>query len=189
MAKETGASGATARVMESPERASVLAALRRTGPWIVERFDGGERELGLRYRAGGWSVREILAHLADVEFINLWRFCRAAAEPGSRVEAYEEKPWSTRLGYATRPPSVDRDLFDATRNALISYVGTLPDDVLTGGWCEHPEKGRLTPLQWAALTNAHAEHHLSQLEAARSGKPWKAEPRPDAWMYTGAKRP
>jgi hypothetical protein len=128
-------------------------------------------DLDKTYRAGGWSVGQILEHVADCEVVNLWRFVRAVAEPGSVVEPFEENHWAERLAYGTRPPELSRDLFLAARNTIIHHVRSLPESRLDGR-CRHPEKGELSGWQWATYDLGHCDHHLGQLDAARAGRPW-----------------
>jgi DinB superfamily len=152
---------------------------------MVRQFAAPAADQGKSYGAGKWTVRQILAHVSDCEFINLWRFLRAVAEPGSNVEVFEENDWAKRLDYDKRPPEVSRDIFLGARNMLIHHMKTLPDDRLETS-CKHPQKGELPGWRWARLTTGHSEHHLGQIEAARSGKPWVRTTSPDDKLY-GAK--
>jgi hypothetical protein len=141
--------------------------------------------MGKTYAPGKWKVNQILAHVADCEFINLWRFLKAVAEPGSNVEVFEENDWATRLDYAKRPVDVSRDIFLAARNMLIHHMEKMPEERLLGE-CHHPEKGTMPGWRWARLTVGHCQHHLGQIEAARAGKPWVRTTSPDDKLY-GAK--
>ncbi len=141
------------------------------------------------YAARKWTVRAILAHLADVEMINLWRFGRSIAEPGATVEAFDQSAWARAHAYAMRPVEVSRGLLLGARDALIHTLATTSPDVLARGSAVHPEKGTLPPLRWAQVTLDHAEHHLSQIVAARAGIKWVPVDRPDAWLFTTRPRP
>jgi DinB family protein len=138
---------------------------------VASHFEAPATELQMTYAPGKWTVLQILAHLADCETISVWRFGRAVAEPGSSVEAFEQDSWNDRLDYLVRPVALSRDMFLAARRMLIHHVRTLPDDRLRTT-CNHSEKGKLDGYTWADVAAAHAEHHLGQIEAARSGRPW-----------------
>ena len=162
--------------------------LRETEERVVPFFELGPAELERSYGAGKWTIRQILAHLADCEMVNLWRFCRAAAESGSKVASFEENDWARNLDYSHRPTQVSRGLFVGARGALIHFVETLPADRLSSA-CVHPEKGELAAWRWARLAVNHCTHHLGQLEAARAGKPWVEVISDDSWEFGAAKKP
>ena len=144
----------------------------------------------LGYRPGGWTAREILAHLADVELVNLWRFCRAVTVDGGAVDVFDENGWARELAYAERPLELSRALFAAARRTLIHHLGTIPADVLEQGGAVHAEKGRLSPRAWAELVAGHTRHHLGQLEAILSSRPWTPPVvTADSWRYTGRRPP
>ncbi len=142
-------------------------------------------ELERTYGPGKWSARQVLAHVADVEFINYWRFCRAVAEPGSSVEAFEENDWEKTFDYAKRPVEISRELIRGPRLAFLHAAKTLPDAVLANA-CLHPQKGQMSGHAWLALQVAHTEHHLGQIEAAREQRKWEPVLTADSWKY-GAK--
>jgi hypothetical protein len=152
---------------------------------VAKQFAAPAADLAKTYGEGKWTVRQILAHVSDTEFINLWRFLRAVAEPGSRVESFEENDWAKRLDYAGRPAEVSREIFMGARNMLIHHVKVMPEDRLATS-CSHPEKGVVEGWRWARLTTGHCEHHLGQIEAARTGTPWVRKTSPDDKLY-GAK--
>ncbi len=147
-----------------------------------------ERDPDCRYGPGKWTSRQVLAHLADCEFINLWRFCRAVAEPGSTVLPFEENQWAARLDYASRPVTISKDLFLAARAQLVHYVKTLGEEKL-GAACMHPEKGKMSGYDWADLAVNHVDHHLSQVAAALDKREWKPAPAGEAWKFGAAPKP
>jgi hypothetical protein len=167
------------------DRNEIVSALEKNRDRVAAQFAAPQAELAKSYAQGKWTGRQILAHLADCEFINLWRFLRAVAEPGSNVEVFEENDWAARLDYAKRPVEISRDFFLAARGMLVHHVRSLPEDRLAGT-CRHPEKGEMDGWRWARLTVGHCDHHLGQIEAARAGRPWVRVGNPDDKLY-GAK--
>lgn len=164
------------------DRDQIVQRLEVNCSAMAAQFDAPAADLKKTYAPGKWTVLEILAHLADCELISGWRFGRAVAEPSSSVAAFEQDPWAERLSYSTRPVSLSRDVFLAARRMLIHHVRTLPDERLRTK-CTHPEKGELDGYTWADVAAAHAEHHLRQIEAARSGKAWVPRPEQGGRLY------
>lgn len=170
------------------QRQTLVAHLRSNRDRILRSTALPEPAFERTYGIGKWSIRQVLAHLADTEFIGLWRFCRAVAEPGSTVEAFDEPRWASALEYAKRPARGAIDLFASARATLLHYAETLEDDRLAHA-CSHPEKGPMTGWDWLALIPAHADHHASQIEAAAAGTPWEPRVTADSWKYGAGVRP
>ncbi len=170
------------------ERRPLIDRLEKTRDRFATLAARAESNSECSYAPGKWTARQILAHLADCEFINLWRFCRAAAEPGSTVLSFEENQWAARLDYAKRPIAVSRDLFLGARGDLIHHAKTLGEAEL-GSCCVHPEKGQMSGFDWLALASDHLDHHLGQVEAALEKRPWQPAPVKDAWKFGAAPKP
>lgn len=164
------------------DRDHIIKRLEANCRAVAAHFEAPAAELNRTYAPGKWTVLQILSHVADCELITGWRFGRAVAEPGSSVEAFEENAWADRFAYGERPVHLNRDLFLAARKLLIHHVQALPIERLRT-CASHPEKGKLPASTWAEMTAAHAEHHLGQIEAARSGKPWVRRPEHAGILY------
>jgi hypothetical protein len=152
-------------------RDDILARLRASRAAFVTHADAPAADHEKSYAPGKWTVREILAHVADCEAVFYWRAARAAAEPGTCVESFEENAWAEKLGYANRPVAVSRGLFLGTRDAMIELVASLPEELLLST-VTHPSRGPFETWKWASLTANHSGHHLEQAASARTGTPW-----------------
>lgn len=170
------------------DRDAIVRRLADNQTRVLERMGLPESDLERRYAPDKWTVRMLLAHLADVEFINYWRLCRALAEPGSSVEPFDQDRWERELDYAHRSAAVLRGLFAGPRAAAIELARTLPEATLRNA-CLHPEKGRMSGEDWLLLSLSHSEHHLGQIDAAVAGRPWSPNLPPDAWRFGAAPKP
>jgi len=171
------------------QRSQITERLEANTRRILDALGAPANELARAYAPGKWTANALLAHIADVEFINLWRFMTAVAQPGSPAAAFDENRWAEAFAYEQRPIQVSRDLFAGARAQLAHYLQNLSDDALSNE-AVHPEKGRLNGLRWCRLVIDHAEHHLDQVDASRSGEPWV--PRTDVeddWMFRGMPNP
>src|SRR5512138_99056 len=84
-----------------------------------------------QYRAtpDGWTIHEIIIHIADSEANSYVRCRRFVAEPGSTVMAYDEMTWARRLDYHTQSTDVALELFKQLRQASYELIKTLPEAV------------------------------------------------------------
>lgn len=148
---------------------SISDALKQSRSELLEWFQAPENVLVSRYAPGKWTVRQILCHLADAEMVYLWRLSRAIAEPGARVEGFDQDAWAEGLNYQERSLEVCRLLFDGARMQVLYYIEGLRADLLEQT-VEHSERGTLTLLQLFQTLADHTCHHLGQIKAAAEGK-------------------
>jgi hypothetical protein len=154
-----------------PDRDDIIGRLRAGRETFLSHADAPPADHQKSYAPGKWTVREILAHVADCEAVFYWRAARAASEPGTKVESFEENDWAAALDYKKRPVSVSRGLFGGVRDAMIELVKSLPMERLLTT-VVHPDRGPFETWKWASLSANHARHHLEQATAARAGTPW-----------------
>ena len=152
-------------------RIEKIDALTRNADALTPHFELSADDLARSYGDGKWTVRQLLAHLADCEFVNLYRFCKGVAEPACNVDVFEEGQWAVELCYAERDALALGALFSGARNMLIQHTRMLSDEALERT-SSHPEKGSMSGNDWIELAVGHVSHHLSQIDAALAGAPW-----------------
>lgn len=152
-------------------RNELLTSLESNRDRTARLFDIALPSLAKSYAPGKWSVRQILTHIADVELVLWWRFSRAAAEPGSAVEVFDQDLWVEALCVPGRSIEASRAGFIGARALMIDMVRTLPDDVLMRS-CVHPERGLVAAHEWVGYTVRHSAHHCEQVEAICENRPW-----------------
>ncbi len=111
-----------------------------------------------------FSVREVMAHLADWEPIMRDRIRTAVESPESAVEAYDEVARAEEKGYSSTDPMQSLETWKSERAKTIEYVASLPEEA----WhrrARHPERGWLTASDFAAMIPLHDIYHVEQLDA------------------------
>jgi len=58
-----------------------------------------EKQLDTQYRTGGWTIRQVVHHLADSHMNSLIRFKWALTEENPTIKAYEEADWALLPDY------------------------------------------------------------------------------------------
>ena len=120
-----------------------------------------EATLDTPYRLGGWTVRQVVHHLADSHGVVLVRFKLALTEEAPAVKAYDEGAWAD-LTDARLPVAVSVDLVAGLHARWVALLGSLgPDD-----WARtfvHSERGAVR-LDLAVGGYAwHGRHHLAHV--------------------------
>ena len=102
---------------------------------------------------GKWSIREVLAHLADTEIVFAFRLRQAIAETDHVIQPFDQDAWAT--AYAK---------VDATvRRWNIAFITSLPAEAFTKT-LSHPERGPMTVQTVVETMGGHDLNHIAQLE-------------------------
>lgn len=117
-------------------------------------------------REGKWSIAQIINHLYDSELVIGFRYRMVLAQPGSRLQAFDESRWAERLHYASSNPKKKLALFIAMRNDHVVLLRTLSARDWQA-WGAHEERGRETIRRMVQMMAGHDINHLKQIEAIR----------------------
>jgi len=113
-----------------------------------------------------WSIRQIVAHLADAEMVGAHRFRQVVAEDNPTLIAWDQDAWTRNLDYARRKPKTSLETFRRIRSENYELLKDLPAESFarTGN---HTENGSMTLRQLLEGYAGHAESHARQLQAIR----------------------
>ncbi len=154
-------------------RAALLATLHDTDPrtvlqhtpaWCTEVVREVALERLRRPEAEGkWSVADVLHHLADSDLVWSYRLRRVLAEDRPRLDGYDQDLWAARLNYASQPPDLSVQLFQAVRAANLRLLNTASEtDLQRAGL--HGERGEESIADMVRLYAGHDLAHRAQIE-------------------------
>ena len=93
---------------------------------------------------GKWSIRQIVAHLADAEMVGAHRFRQVIAEDNPTLVAFDQDAWARNLDYARRKPKQSLETFRRIRAENYELLKGLPETVFeragnhTAEWTDDP---------------------------------------------------
>ena len=146
------------------EIAALPADLRRTVAPLTE------AQLDTPYRSDGWTVRQVVHHLADSHMNSVVRFKWALTEDRPLIRAYDEKSWAL-LADAREPVDPSLDLLDALHRRWVVLLRGL-------GWPQlqrvfvHPDSGATTLAESVGDYAWHGRHHLAHIERLLVREGW-----------------
>jgi DinB superfamily len=113
-----------------------------------------------------WSIRQIVAHLADAEMVGAHRLRAVIAEDNPTLTGFDQNAWTRNLDYAHRKPKQSLESFRRQRAENYELLKNLPDSAFarTGN---HTEMGTVTLLQLVEGYAQHAEAHARQMQQIR----------------------
>ena len=109
-----------------------------------------------------FTLREVLAHLADWEPIWLERIQRIVQEDSPVLPNIDEGEMAELNGYTTTPVEVSLEKFTSGRSALVEYLQSLPSEAFARSGIR-PEIGTITIKDIATIVLAHDTYHIAQL--------------------------
>jgi len=149
------------------ELSELLERFRR-GPELVATALTGAAgsELDFAPEQGKWTVRQIVAHLADSEIVVAGRFRTMIAEDNATLMAFDQAAWAERLDYRRRKTSEALDTFRRIRAENYDLLKELPETGFART-ATHSERGKLSVQNLLELAAAHAESHARQIREVR----------------------
>ncbi len=139
----------------------------RRGPEIVAAVMTGAAGAEVDWAPEGkWTIRQILAHIADSEVVVSARLRSTIAENNPTLIAYDQEAWAANLDYARRKPSECLELFRRVRGDNYELLKDLPEAALART-ATHSQLGTLTLLRLVDIYAAHPESHARQIRELR----------------------
>ncbi len=175
-----GAPGAVApdRYLEALGGDDPVAAMAEA-PDRLRRLVRGltEKQLATRPAAGKWSIREIVAHLADNEVVLGSRYRFVAAMDRPLLPGFDQDAFVANLGVERARTA---DLLDDFAMMRAVNIGLL-ERIGAAAWHRvgiHAERGEETLGHLVTMYAGHDRIHLAQIETIRTGLFPKAQKRP-----------
>lgn len=142
-------------------------------PAQIEQATSGltAEQLNTPYRDGGWTLRQVIHHLADSHMNSYVRFKWTLTEDTPLIKAYDEKGWAeTRDNLDDHQISLN--LLKALHTKWVSLLKTLDKNELQREFT-HPQTKKNQPLSRViALYAWHGAHHLAHITSLKAKKGW-----------------
>ena len=122
------------------------------------------------YRPDGWTVRQVVHHVADSHMNAFIRFKLALTEDHPTIKPYMEDRWA-KLDDVLVDPEVSLTLLD---NLHVRFVRVLRS-IKPEGWqrtFQHPELGKVSLDRNLALYAWHGRHHTAHITGLRQRMGW-----------------
>lgn len=130
-----------------------------------------DSQLDTPYRDGGWTVRQVVHHVADSHLNAYCRFRLTLTEDNPTVRPYDEKAWAKLPDAASGPIGPSRSLIRSLHDRWSRLLATLEmadyDRPL-----HHPENGDLTLWDLLNSYQWHCRHHVAHITALVEREGW-----------------
>jgi len=138
----------------------------------METQDLDDSQLDTPYREGGWTVRQVVHHLADSHLNSFMRFKLALTEETPTIKPYFQDRWADLPDSLKAPASVSVSLLDALHSRWVILLRAMTAD----DWKKkfhHPESNKDFELRSIlALYAWHCRHHLAHITSLKQRNGW-----------------
>lgn len=158
-------------LISSAERRSAILSLAEMPELLREAVRKlTQEQLNTPYREGGWTVRQVIHHIADSHSTALFRVKKALTEDWPTVPGYSEAAFAA-LPDVSAPIEWSLELIESVHARWVMLLQALHDAQWARGFI-HQERGRMA-LDFVTLNYAwHSRHHLAHITHLRSQQGW-----------------
>jgi hypothetical protein len=125
-----------------------------------------DEQLDVPYREDGWTIRQLVHHLADSHMNAYIRFKLALTEKQPTIKPYEQAEWAKQTDYEG-PIGTSLDILKGVHNRWAKLLHSMQPEDFEQTYI-HPEyndeynlKQSLCQYEW------HCRHHLAHIQLAK----------------------
>lgn len=154
-----------------PDRASNIDTIRRLPERMRAAITGlNDAQLDTPYREGGWTIRQVVHHVADSHANAYIRFKLALTEDAPIIKPYDEAAWA-KLIDSRLPVEISLSLLHALHTRWAVLLLSLTDSNFERTYI-HPENGQQDLATVLAMYDWHSRHHTAHITTLRERMGW-----------------
>lgn len=130
-----------------------------------------DEQLDTPYRSGGWSVRQVVHHLADSHLHAYIRMKLAFTEHHPTLKPYDQNVWAELLDASAAPIESSLLILKGLHARWATFLKSIPE----ADWTRtafHPENGEMKLETFLDYYASHGSHHVEQIRRLRREKGW-----------------
>lgn len=160
-------------ILSPQERVAAIDTIAELPKSLRRAVSGlSESQLDTPYRDGGWTVRQTVHHVADSHMQATARLRLALTEDWPTITRYKENLWAELEDARTQPVEISLHLLEALHARWAAMLRSLNESQWSKRGYMHPESGKQTVEQVAALYAWHGRHHTAHISALRERMGW-----------------
>lgn len=131
-----------------------------------------DSQLDTPYREGGWTVRQLVHHLADSHMNSFMRFKLTLTEDKPTIKPYDQAGWCAMQESKKLPVKSSLNILEGVHERLTAVLNGMNDSDFEKVLF-HPEMQKELSLnRMLALYSWHSKHHLAHITSLKERKDW-----------------
>ncbi len=156
----------------SEERKRMIASVAETPAKLRAAVAGlDDKQLDTPYRSGGWTVRQVVHHMADSHMNAYIRFRLGVTEPDPTIKPYDENRWAGLFDARTAPVDGSVAIVDGLHQRWVMLMREMREIDFMRSMI-HPERGKMSLDDTLALYEWHGRHHVAHITSLRQHMGW-----------------
>ncbi len=128
-------------------------------------------QLAAPYRPGGWTVGQVVHHVADSHINAVCRFKLALTEDEPVIKPYRQEGWAELADGRDTPLEPSLLLIEGLHERWVRLLRSLTPEDFQRKFI-HPESGPQTLDRIVALYSWHGMHHTAHITSLRTRNGW-----------------
>ena len=129
-------------------------------------------QLDTPYRAGGWTLRQVIHHIADSHINAYTRFKLAVTEENPEIRPYDEARWAECEEAKHGEVELSLNLLDALHKRLVIFLKSLNSGDLNRTYYHPASKKKSKIIEVLSMYAWHGDHHLAHILSAKDRNKW-----------------
>lgn len=146
-------------------KAEILQLLRDTKSFSIQCFDLSDEELNQNYADAKWTIRQILHHLTDVEYLFIGRLKKIIAEPKQVIWAFNQDDWNEAFDYANESLKGKKELYALCREMNYQLIEKYYDQYHQKEFVHNETGLRTLQIEFEKVA-LHNQSHNEQIQIA-----------------------
>lgn len=131
-----------------------------------------EEQLRTPYRDGGWTVRQVVHHVADSHMNSYIRFKLALTEDNPTIKPYEEDLWAELSDTDIEPVETSLQLLDALHSRWVKILRSMTEEQYSRTLYHPGSKESVRLDKNLGLYSWHGKHHLAHITGLKDRMNW-----------------
>jgi uncharacterized damage-inducible protein DinB len=137
----------------------------------IENLDTAQ--LNTPYRDGGWTVKQVVHHVADSHMNAYIRFKLGLTEDNPTIKPYEENDWAKLDDVESVPVNISITLLYALHTRWQAAIRALDADTWQKRTVFHPaSQKQMTLWHLLGMYAWHGKHHVAHITSLRERMGW-----------------
>jgi uncharacterized damage-inducible protein DinB len=130
-----------------------------------------DEQLDTPYRSGGWTLRQVVHHLADSHMHAYIRMKLAFTEHHPTLKPYDQNAWAELADASEFPIEASILIIKGLHARWAAFLKSIPETDWTRT-AFHPENGDMKLETFLEYYATHGQHHVEQIRKLRREKGW-----------------